>query len=465
MTVGLFGDDSGRDRSRYLLDGRRVVLKDLIESSLLAPGDRLTFSRPNLGEKYHAGVLPSGRIELDDGQAFATPSKAAAAAAGVRAMDGWHAWTVDGTNRTLASLRTDLLAKVVGDRGTDEPDPTSTRYEILRSAREQADRGNPAEMTVRELLRWWDASERGYDIDERIVADLENHGLATSPDFRRVNLDSQVTLRPGSQPVDSPRETGVGEPTTADQVSGPLTGSLEQVDIGLTLGNLPSAMGELVSITPQATFEEAITRMALDDYSQLPVMVKGRNLRGAVTWQSIAQTRLAKAEATLGDAIVPTLPERYDRPLVEVLPRLVEEGFVFVEDDQRLVSGIVTTADVVNLYGELALPFLLVGELDRRLRRIVSKLPFQQVCSVCDPAGSRLRTPDDLTMGDYERTLESKEIWDTLEWPLDRVVLIQRLGRLRRIRNDITHFNPDMRQSNVVADLRNFLNLLRRHDD
>src|SRR3712207_8440643 len=37
---------------------------------------------------------------------------------------------------------------------------------------------------------------------------------------------------------------------------------------GLTVGNLPSALGGLKSVAPNATFEEAITKMLLNDFSQ-----------------------------------------------------------------------------------------------------------------------------------------------------------------------------------------------------
>ena len=317
--------DEGRNRATYLLDGRRVMVRDLLERGLLTAGDRLTFSRPLLGELHRATVTADGRVQLDDGQAFATPSKAAAAAADVRAMDGWRVWTVDGSGCSLDALRRQLLDGVaVGSTRTDdEVDDPAARYEFLRGARSRADAGEPDTMTVRELLSRWAARMRGYEVDERIVADLENNGLVTSPDFRRVTLDSRVVLRPVSTPVDE------SEPSTiVPSVLTTPADAVDEVDVGLTLGNLPSAMGGLVAVTPQATFEEAITEMALNDFSQLPVMTKGRNLRGAVTWQSIAQTRLARPDASLQLAIVPSPPEPYDRPLVDVLSRLVDEGFV-----------------------------------------------------------------------------------------------------------------------------------------
>ena len=107
-------------RSAYLLDGRRVTVADLIEGELLAPGSGLRFDRSRLGKTHHAVVTPSGHIALDDGQTFPSPSPAAKVAAGMRAIDGWLAWVVESSGRTLDSLRQQLLDTVAAQATEDE---------------------------------------------------------------------------------------------------------------------------------------------------------------------------------------------------------------------------------------------------------------------------------------------------------------------------------------------------------
>jgi predicted transcriptional regulator len=94
--------------------------------------------------------------------------------------------------------------------------------------------------------------------------------------------------------------TDIGEPEGAYQ------------QVGITLGNLASADMEFIWIHPQATFHEAITIMLLNGYSQLPVMTSTwpRDVKGAVTWQSIAAVRYFNPNATLRDA---TISEGYSR--------------------------------------------------------------------------------------------------------------------------------------------------------
>jgi CBS domain-containing protein len=123
--------------------------------------------------------------------------------------------------------------------------------------------------------------------------------------------------------------------------------------VGLTVGNIPSALGGAESIPPSATLEQAITTMKLNGYSQLAVLAGTHTLRGAVTWQSIAYARHANSNATFSDAIVPAREARYDQELIEVLPDLETSDFIFVRDQTNAVKGIVTTADVVGTYREL----------------------------------------------------------------------------------------------------------------
>ena len=107
-------------------------------------------------------------------------------------------------------------------------------------------------------------------------------------------------------------------------------------------------------MSPSATFEEAITEMAINGYPQLPVTVGDRTLRGAVTWESIARARHADPEAPFSKAIIPAREVPYDHHLVDVLAILTEFDFVVVRDQTNTIAGIVTSSDVASAYGSLA---------------------------------------------------------------------------------------------------------------
>ena len=444
-------------RSAYLLDGRRVTIADLIGADLLAPGDALRFRRPRRGQTHKAVVTADCTLSIEGGQEFRSPSRAAKVAADMPAVDGWHAWTVASSGRSLDSLRQELLDQVAARTGSeavtadsDAPSPQD-RYAWLKEARIRADAGDPVKISVRDLLARWDAKARGARVNQRIEADLANHGLATSPSFRKVTIDAKVHLITASEDAE------VTGNTPADGDDG------NELDVGLTVGNLPSALSGVVSVLPTATFDQAITTMVLNGYSQLAVLSGSHTLRGAVTWQSIAYARHASPAASFADAIVPAREARYDQELVEVLPDLEVWDFIFVRDEKNAIAGIVTTADVVGAYRELATPFFLIGELDQVLRQLIARtFTLEEVTSLCDLDGSRgIQSFDDLEMGDYQRVLENPDRWAKLRWPLDRATFIKRLDELRVVRNNVMHFNPEPVPADAVEKLRYVLKLLR----
>jgi CBS domain-containing protein len=283
----------------------------------------------------------------------------------------------------------------------------------------------------------------------------------TSPSFRAVTLDTVVAL---STPPDGAE--GPTPETPAKAVDVPVTEDDEgdgDLDVGLKVGNLSPLRG-VVSVGPNGTIEEAVTKMLLNDYSQLAVLSGPRNLRGAVTWRSIAQAVQQRPDATVADALDTRVEVvAYDRDLFEVLPVLQQRDFVFVLDESKAVAGIVTTADVAHRYGVMATPFFQLGELDQTLRWVLSRAvdveTLQRLCS--RPVASF----DQLTMGDYQRLLENKDVWQRLGWPLDRQTFIARLEEIRRIRNKVMHFHPDPLSDDVVDKLRTFNTLLHRYRD
>ncbi|MGW0489785.1 N-6 DNA methylase [Streptomyces olivaceus] len=450
------------ERPRYLMTGRRVTLANLVDAGLLAESTRLTFECA--GVSHTATVTAAGQLQLADGQRLRSPSQAAAAAASEGSFDGWQTWLLkDGT--ALDRLRQRFLeTPTTGITSPSIADVTlaAQRHEELKHAREQAANGTPVTLTVTELLEWWGVQRRSSITSDKIVAELANHSLVTSPNFDSVPAFTTVQLISAVQHTEATEKShhtlSVDESPTADTdedapVSGP------------TVGMLPSALGGVTSVSPHATFDEAITQMMLNDYSQLPVL-SGRTLHGAVTWKSIARARHANQKAPFSRAIIPARDVLYNQDLIDILPALTESEFVLVRDQTNAIAGIVTASDVASVYGAMATPFLLIGEFDRRLRRILSSsIELREIQALCDPEGDRsIKAFDDLSIGDYQRTLENKDAWEKLGWPLERKVFIARLDQIRGIRNDLMHFNPDPLPDDAVQKIRHMIAVLREYD-
>ena len=454
-------------RTTYQLDGRRVTVADLLQAGLLQKGEPLTFERPRIGKTYSAVVTERGWIQLVDGREFRSPSRAAAAAVSTGSFDGWHAWALS-DGQTLDQLRQRFLdAAAEGSAQESQDDGATstlrTRHQRLKNARERAEAGHPESMTVSDLLGWWGAQRRGSWITQQIRAELDNHSLLTSPAFDKVPIDATVHLVvPPSNDIPSIDESGAVASVVDSAGS-----EDERPEVGLPVGSLHSALAGVDALPPSATFEQAITLMAVNDYSQIPILEGTRKLRGAVTWKSIAKTRHFSPEAKLLDACVDAPVVPYSLDLIDILPLLEESQFVLVKDETKKIAGIVTGRDVAGAYGSMATPFFLVGELDQRLRQVIAdSFEVDQVIEWCDADSSRgITCFDDLSFGDYLWVLKNPKAWEQLGWPLDRKIFTGRLDEIREIRNDLMHFNPDPLPSDAVQKIRYAINLIRECAD
>ena len=76
--------------------------------------------------------------------------------------------------------------------------------------------------------------------------------------------------------------------------------------------------------------------------------------------------------------------------------------------------------------------------------------------------GREIEGVTDLTFGEYVRLLENEKRWKKLRVEIDRVEFISRLNRIRGIRNDVMHFDPDGLEEADLDILREFAQFLKR---
>jgi CBS domain-containing protein len=233
----------------------------------------------------------------------------------------------------------------------------------------------------------------------------------------------------------------------------------------LHVGSVASAMSPVVHVARNQPIERAQTLMMRDDYSQLAVMAGSRSLDGAVSWESIARASLRGDVTVVADALVSEVViVNLDDDLLATVPRIIENGFVFVRARDAQISGIVTTADLSSLFVDLANPFLLVGEIERVLRRLAERhFSVDELATMRDPADAsrRVSRVSDLTFGEHARLLEDPSRWGRLGWRIDRALFLERLHQVREIRNEVMHFSPDPLDADDVEKLKGFIRWLR----
>jgi hypothetical protein len=331
--------------------------------------------------------------------------------------------------------------------------------DFLDDARKRA-HNEAVQISIRDFIAQWGAKRRGYWIVDQIKRDLEKYDLTTDPPFTDGWIDTRIALVPKA-PVATKEQADDQQPLPSPDTDAKPT------DVTLLVGSLPSSNLGVKSVALDDTLEMAQFVMLRYDYSQLAVMSGVRNLRGAVSWESIAQAKIRNPAANLKDALVAVDVVRSGDDLLAKIPRIIDSGFVFVQAPDNTISGIVTTADLSAQFVSLATPFFLLAEIERRLRRVIGrKFTLEELQEIVDPLdGDReIHAADDLTYGEYCRLLELPERWEKLGWTLDRKEFVKALHEVREVRNDVMHFSPDPLEEEQVQRLRTFLKWLRRMD-
>lgn len=319
-------------------------------------------------------------------------------------------------------------------------------------------------VVVRELLSWFGAQRRGFFIAKWIRHILESNGLVTIPDFQSAYIDAPISFSLAPEEKESTSEEATAESANAENAYS--KASSPYSDPTYRISKLPAANKPLISVVPQATLQEAVALLLTYDYSQLPVTTTERNVKGVISWTSIG-TRLAlgKNSDNVCDLMDNHQEIRADSSLFQAIPIIAKYQYVLVRGGDNKITGIVTASDLSLQFQQLAEPFLLLGEIENHIRRIISdRFSNDDLKSVQDLGeGERnIEGIADLTFGEYIRLLENGERWKNLDLKIDRATFCRELDRARRIRNDVVHFDPDGIPPEDLDHLRDFAGFLQR---
>ena len=283
----------------------------------------------------------------------------------------------------------------------------------------------PETLTVRELLAKFGNIRRGQWVVSSIRQQLEKHNLRTSPDFQYEYIDNPISLEHDDD--DEATDEAKKFPSPVVRVD-----------------SLTAAHTNPVRVAPDDPLVRATTIMQIEDFSQLPVMTTDREVKGVVSWRSIGRIY---ADGGTPERVRECMEEAHtidtNATLADATNEILKYDYVLVRAKDKMITGIVTAADLADQFRQLAHPFLLIGEIEYHLRNLVRGKFTIEEFTYAAQGEKPIKGPDDLTFGGYCRLLERKESWEKLQLNVDRNELIKRLERVRNIRNDVMHFSPD----------------------
>lgn len=348
-------------------------------------------------------------------------------------------------------------------------------------------------ITVRDLLRMFKTERRGLNKVHDIKTALGSLGLETDPDFESEWIDAKIRIR--LKDSSNVHEQEITVPTAEnaldDQISdeeeeeetdaasiapgSPATVPIvissegegvvetkfsEAQDPTFRIGSLPAANKTLVTVGQDDALTKAVTKMWQNDFSQLPIMHGEREVKGMISWKSIASRYViggecCKVQHCRDDAQVVD----GNGTLFDAIPTIVKHGYVLVRSQHdRRITGIVTASDLSLQFQQLAEPFLLLREIELHIRQLLQDkvTPDDLQALASDDAGAPApKSISDLSFGGYLRLLQRPQVWSKLALNIDQAAMTSQLEEVRLIRNDVMHFDPDPMTPDQLGVLKN----------
>ena len=301
----------------------------------------------------------------------------------------------------------------------------------LREAKGKGAAPQPERLTVREFLRWFDFYRRSRYNVAWMRGSLRRANLRTDPDFEVAWIDQEINIR--LDEVDK---------ENADEQQ-----SQSNPTIRITV--MAAAHRKPISVKPDDPAKHVITLMDMENIGHLLVMPNERNVKGVVTWRSIATKLSANGDELTANHLMNVNVRVWsiDEPLFEAMDPISKYGFVVIRGKDDTITGLITASDFAQQFAQLARPFLTIGEIEGHLRRIArNRFTAEELRESQHNPGeeSEVIGPDDLTLGEYVRLLEEPVRWGKLGLShIDRANFIERLKWVTEKRNDIMHFDPE----------------------
>lgn len=277
---------------------------------------------------------------------------------------------------------------------------------------------------------------------------LDENSLEVNPHYNEVWIDHNITLK---------HKDIAKRKTPKDPI--------------IRLKTLQAAAKKPICIQRESKLDEAITIMQIHKYSQLPVLSGPKKICGYISWTTIgiALTQGIKSD-TVKDYInedVRTLSP--ETPILSAIKEIYEHDFVIVVDKSKELLGIITTTDISSQFLKMEEPFLLLEQIENQIRQLIDgKFLLEKIREACKKPSQNIESIEDLAFGDYIRLIEIPKNWAALNLKyVDKTIFINKIDDIRKIRNDIMHFEPagiTTTQHEKLKEMSDYLTSLLIHN-
>jgi predicted transcriptional regulator len=317
-----------------------------------------------------------------------------------------------------------------------------TNQKLLEIVSEIKKNKEPHKITPRNLLSALGCERRTSNNVWYVNEFLRENQLEVTPDFTDVWIDNEIDLK---------HKAIATSKTKCDPVK--------------KISVLEAANRKPLMINNDAPLVEAITYMLRYNYSQMPVTTGPKNVIGYISWETIGSrfsTGMPSGEDLVKDYIKKDVSIiAIDTPLLKAIKKIYNHDFVVVTDASKNICGLVTTADISSEFLSITEPFLLMEQIENRIRQILGgKLLLEHIQEMCKDQDRCVQFIDDLTFGEYIKILEKPDHWNKLGLSIDKTIFVKELDAVRKIRNGIMHFEPNGLSDEELKSLRTMAEFL-----
>ena len=334
----------------------------------------------------------------------------------------------------------------------------------IEEAVKKAKAGEPVTITPRELLSWVGASRRGINVVSQLRRKMEEAKVTTEPDFEGVYIDSDIKLQKVKTVKTAAAKKQVGSASTTAEAPSTEVSTENVVEPAHRISRLQAANRPPTMVSRDDSIQHAITLMLQNEFSQIPVKKGTNQLAGMISWRSICKKlHFADGCQRVGDCVEKHHEVRNSASLFDVIPIVTRHDCVIVKNGTGKITGLVTNADISREFRNLTEPFLLLGEIENALRRLIDqRFPKDKLENARDPnlPPRPIESASDLTFGEHLRLMENSDNWNQLGLPLERSAVVKQLEEIRQIRNDVMHFDPDPLDDKSKDELRSSAHFL-----
>ncbi len=320
--------------------------------------------------------------------------------------------------------------------------------------------GVPVKTTPREIIDAFGYEKRSYYCIKSVDNYFREKEVLTAPDYNEIASDSELYIQRKERAC------------RADEFGGD---PIKRISLMKCSSKKPTCA------TEEMPLAEAENLMQLNDYSQLPVVAnKSGAIRGYISWKTIKEKQLMGCKSTIvKDYMVsPCMSVSLHTPLLQIFDILRRQEFVVVTktNTSNEPCGIVTLFDILEQFITWTKPFVILDEIENQVRNLFDndKVLLEEMQSVCKDdkenaiielltnasvksdiienaktifarTERKVHSIDDLNFGEYIRLMDDARIWDKLQKedaPLPSSTFISQLNKVRRVRNDVMHFDP-----------------------